>query len=53
MQVISKTRQDNEVTDIIVVIYAEDKTELLWPIEPNVVCHDNQLYRYGLCRKQN
>lgn len=55
-----KTKQDNNVTDHIGVVYAENETELSWPIGPDAVCEENQigqwhnwLYRYGLHWKWN
>lgn len=36
-----KPKQDNDVTDQTRVPYVENKTELLWPIEPGVVCDEN------------
>ena len=36
-----KTRQDNDVTGHIDVVYIENKTELLSPIRPSLVCEEN------------
>lgn len=36
------TKQDNDMTDCIGVVYAKTETELLGPIEPSVVCYQNQ-----------
>ena len=36
-----KTRQDNDVTGHIDVVYVENKTELLSPIRPSLVCEEN------------
>lgn len=38
-----KTRQNNDVTDCIGVVYAETKTKLLGPIKPGAICYDNQI----------
>ena len=54
-----KTTQDNEVIDCIGVVFTEIETKLLRPIEPSVVCDENQIgqrhdrsYKSGLCWKQ-
>ena len=36
------TRQDNDMTDHIGVIYAKNDTKLSWPIGPSVDSDDNQ-----------
>ena len=38
----TKTRNDNYVTNHIDMTYIENETELLWPIELGVVCDENQ-----------
>ena len=37
-----KTKQDNDVTDRIRLVYVENKTKLLGPIWLGVVCDENQ-----------
>ena len=55
-----KTRQDNDLTDHIGIVYVENKTKLLWLIRLGATCDENQsnqlrdrLYRSGLCQKRN
>ena len=36
-----KTKEDNDVTNCIGVVYAESKIELLWPIRPGAICDEN------------
>ena len=38
----TKTRNNNYVTNHIDMTYIENETELLWPIELGVVCDENQ-----------
>ena len=38
-----KTRQDNDVTNHIGVIYDEKKIEFSWPIKPGAICDENQI----------
>ena len=40
---VTKTRQDNDMTSYIGVVYAKNETELLGPIELGVVCYQNQI----------
>ena len=40
---VTKTRQDNDMTSYIGVVYAKNETELLRPIELGVVCYQNQI----------
>ena len=54
-----KTRHDNNVIDRIGAIYAENETELSWPIRPDAVYEENQmgqwhdwLYKSGLHQNQ-
>lgn len=42
VQFVMKTRQYNDLINLRGTIYAENETELLWPIEPNAVCDENQ-----------
>ena len=37
----TKTRQDNDVSDRIGVLYPEIRTELSWPIRKVMVNHEN------------
>ena len=55
MRSLTKTKQDNDMTNRTSAIYAENETELPWPIELSVVYEENQteqghdrLYSYGL-----
>ena len=55
-----KTKQDNDMTDCISVVYVKTETELLGPIELGAVCYQNQTgqrhdrpYRCCLHWKQN
>ena len=41
VQIVMKTRQDNDVTNHAGVLYIENNTKLLWPIGPGVVCDEN------------
>ena len=56
---VTKTRQDNDMTDCISVVYMETKTKLSRFIELGVICYQNQTgqhngpYRCGLYQKQN
>lgn len=36
-----KTRQNNDMTDPIRVVYVKIETKLSWPIEEDVVKHEN------------
>lgn len=52
-----KTKQDNDVTDCIGVVYTENKTRLLWPIRLGAICDENHTgqrhdwsYRSSLCQ---
>ena len=36
-----KTRQDNDMTNSIGVVYLKNKTELSWLIRPGIVCDKN------------
>ena len=38
----TKTRNNNYVTNHIDMTYIENETELLWPIKLGVVCDENQ-----------
>ena len=38
----TKTRNNNYVTNHIDMTYIENETKLLWPIELGVVCDENQ-----------
>ena len=38
-----KTRQNNDVTDCIDVVYAETETELSGPIESGTICYEKQV----------
>ena len=38
---VTKTRQDNDMTDCIGTIYVENETELSWPIKLGVVYDEN------------
>ena len=56
----TKTRQDNDVTNYIGVVYVETKIEQLRPIKSGVVCYKNrsrqridQPYKYGLHQNRN
>ena len=56
----TKSWQDNDVTDHIGLLYVETKTQLSWPIWLSVVCDVNQtghrcdqLYKCDLHKKQN
>ena len=56
----AKTKQDNDVTDCIGLVYSEIETELSRPIWLGVVYDENQiekwhdwLYKCGIHRKQN
>ena len=40
---VTKTRQDNDMTSYIGVVYAKNETELLGPIESGAVCYQNQI----------
>ena len=40
---VTKTRQDNDMTSYISVVYAKNETELLGPIELGAVCYQNQI----------
>ena len=40
---VMKTKEDNDVTDCIGVVYAETETKLLEPIEPGAVCYLNKI----------
>ena len=37
-----KTKQDNDVTDHIGVVYAENETKLSWLIGSGVICEEDQ-----------
>ena len=37
-----KTRQDNDMTDNINVVYTESETKLTWSIKSGAVCDENQ-----------
>ena len=39
----TKTKQDNDVTNHINVIYAENETKLLWSIGPGAVDDENRI----------
>ena len=43
MRSLTKTRQDNKVTDRTRVVYAENETKLLWLIKPGVDYDENQI----------
>lgn len=50
-----KRAHDNDINDCIGVVYAENDTELSWPIRSDVVYDENQigelhdeLFKYGL-----
>lgn len=45
VEFVTKTRQDNNGTDSIGLVYAKKKIELLWLIGPSTVCDDNQTQR--------
>ena len=56
----TKTIQDNDVTNHASAIYAENNTELSWSIGSGTDCDENQLgqprdlsHRCGLCQKWN
>ena len=60
MHFVSKTRLDNDMTDLISLLYFKTENELLGPIWTGAVYDENQTgqwpdqsYKYGLCRKQN
>ena len=38
----TKSKQDNDVTDHFGLVYVETKTELSGPIEHDAICYDNQ-----------
>ena len=38
---VTKTRQDNYVTDSTSTVYVKKKTELSWPIEPDAIYDEN------------
>ena len=38
-----KTRQDNDVTNRIGIVYTENDNELLWLIESGANCDENQI----------
>ena len=40
---VTKTRQENDITDCICVVYIEIEIELLGPIESSTVCYQNQI----------
>ena len=55
---VTKTRQHNDVTNLIGSIHVENDTELLWPIKLGVNYDEKQIeklcdwsYRCGLCQK--
>ena len=41
-----KTRQDNDMTDLIGMVYAKNETELSWSIRLDVVCDENQAWQW-------
>ena len=43
VQFVTKTRLDNDVIDHTGAVYAENKIELSWPIEPGAICDKNQI----------
>ena len=43
VQSMTKTKQDNDVTNHINVIYAENETKLLWSIGPGAVDDENRI----------
>ena len=56
----TKTKQDNDMTDHMSLVYVENDIELLWPIKSGANSDENHieqlcecLYRCGLCQKQN
>ena len=58
VQSMMKTKQDNDMTDHIGLVYAKIKTELLWAIWPSAIYDENQIgkgcdwsYRCGLRQK--
>lgn len=60
VQSVMTTRHDNDVIDLLLAIYAEKETELLWLIRSRVVIDVNQIrqrrnrsYRCGGRQKQN
>ena len=42
VEFVTKTRQDNNGTNSIGLVYAKNKIELLWLIGLSTVCDDNQ-----------
>ena len=56
----TKTRQDNNMTDRTGAVYVENGNELSWPIKSGANYDENQIwklrywsYRCNLCRKRN
>ena len=38
-----KTKKENDITDCIGVVHAENETELLWSLWPGVLYDENQM----------
>lgn len=56
---VTKTKQDNDMTDYIGAVYAENDIEPSGPIKPSAIFHDkwirqrcDRLYKCDLCRKK-
>ena len=41
VQFVMKSKQENDVTDYIDVVYTKNKTELSWPIRLGTICSEN------------
>ena len=41
MQFVRKTKHDNDLTNHVVVVYAENETELSGPIGLGAICNEN------------
>ena len=45
VQFVMKTRQDNDVTNCIGAVYAENKIELSWLIRSSIDCDENHIWQ--------